>query len=64
MSYYRLYIMDSLGKHIEDCIEIGAANDDDAISTASGLNRYRHSELWSRARQVHRFSGVACQRAH
>ncbi|MBD3760898.1 hypothetical protein O4H52_12295 [Sphingomonadaceae bacterium G21617-S1] len=56
MNLYRLYILDSLGEHIEDCVEIDAANDADAITTASDLSCRNPAELWAMARKVRGFS--------
>lgn len=55
MCHYRLYIMDSLGHHIEDYVEIAAKSDDDAIVAASTLSPIRPSELWLLSRRVHGF---------
>lgn len=52
---YRLYIKDSFDRHIEDCIDIEAVNDEDAVRVARRCRDCRPSELWLRSRVVRRF---------
>jgi len=58
MQHYRLYVLDSLAESIENCIEIAAANDDDAIEQTDLLMGGWPCELWLTRRLVqgHRFS--------
>ncbi len=55
MSFYRLYILDSLGAHIEDCVEIAAQGDEEAIAAAAARRASRPRELWLQSRFVRGF---------
>jgi len=55
MGAYRVYIMDCMGRHIEDCASISAANDADAIQAAERRHDRHPSELWLKDRLVRAF---------
>jgi hypothetical protein len=55
MGAYRVYIMDSMGRHIEDCASISASSDADAIQAAERRHDRHPSELWLRDRLVRAF---------
>lgn len=55
MDIYRLYILDSFGRHIEDCIDIEATSDEDAVQAVHSCRDCRPSELWLRNRVVRCF---------
>lgn len=55
MLAYRVYIMDRMGRHIEDCASIDASSDEDAIQATMRRQDRHPSELWLRDRLVRAF---------
>jgi hypothetical protein len=59
MQSYRLYILDSLGDHIDDCVELRAHDDAAAVAAAVQLTGRRPSELWRLDRRIRNFNATA-----
>ncbi len=59
MQSYRLYILDSLGDHIDDCVELRAHDDEAAVATAVQFTGRRPSELWRLDRRIRSFPTTA-----
>ncbi len=55
MGAYRVYIMDCMGRHIEDYASISASSDADAIQAVERRHDRHPSELWLRDRLIRAF---------
>jgi hypothetical protein len=59
MAYYRLYFLDGTSGHIHEFREFESADDLAALAQAAAWRSINPMELWSGARKVRRWEGIA-----